>query len=100
MRRAKVDANQKEIVKALRAAGATVAHTHTVGDGFVDIVVLYRRRVYLMEIKDGDKPLSAQKLTPKEEKFHAVWGEVAHVVNSISLALFIIGATPTEKDHA
>ena len=92
MRRAKVDSNQKEIVKALRVAGATVAHTHTVGDGFPDIVVGHHGRNYLFEIKDGGKVPSAQKLTPKEEAFFASWRGLVHVVNNPELALAIIGA--------
>lgn len=37
---ARTDANQPEIVKALREHGFHVAHTHTIGKGFPDVVVL------------------------------------------------------------
>jgi len=63
---ARIDANQPEIVKALRQAGATVTSTATIGKGFPDIAVGFRGTNYLMEIKDGNKPPSAQKLTKDE----------------------------------
>jgi hypothetical protein len=56
-RAARVDAPQKEIVKALRDYGCLVAHTHTVAGGFPDLVVASppgtdgRRRVGLVEVK-------------------------------------------------
>lgn len=47
-RRARVDDNQAEIVKVLRQLGATVRPTHTVGDGFPDLVVGWRGKNYLV----------------------------------------------------
>lgn len=74
MRAKRVDANQKQIVAALRKIpGVTVHLTHMVADGFPDIVVGYKGRNYLFEIKDGSKPPSAQKLTPDEQVFHDTW---------------------------
>lgn len=70
----KVDANQKQIVDALRKIpGVTVFSTHTIGKGVPDIVVGYCGLNYLFEIKDGDKPPSQQKLTPMEETFFDTW---------------------------
>ena len=87
---AKVDANQKEIVKALRAAGATVTHTHAIGKGFPDICVGLRGVNYLMEIKDGSKPKSAQALTNDEHNWHVCWrGQVA-IIRSVDEALDVI----------
>ena len=89
---ARIDANQPEIVKALRQAGATVTSTATIGKGFPDIAVGFRGTNYLMEIKDGNKPPSAQKLTKDERDWITEWrGQVA-VVNSIEQALKEIGA--------
>lgn len=93
MRRAsKADENQRAIVRALRSAGATVAYTHTVGMGFPDIVVGFRGVNYLLELKDGEKPASAQKLTPIQEEWHAAWNGAVEVVNSAEAALKAIGA--------
>lgn len=87
----RTDANQSEIVDVLRKAGATVTPTHMVGDGFVDAVAGYQGINYLLEIKDGDKPPSARKLTEPEIRWHEEWrGQVA-IVNSPQEALEVIG---------
>lgn len=72
MRAARVDANQQEIVKALRSVGAYV-RVITQGDGLPDLLVGYRGVTLLMEVKDGSKPPSAQKLTEAEQKFFDAW---------------------------
>ena len=78
----KVDSNQTRVVKALRDLGATVQHLHAVGKGCPDIVVGYKNRNYLLEIKDGEK-----KLTPDQVIWHYDWkGQVA-VVNSVQEAI-------------
>ena len=90
--RAKVDANQPDIVAALRGVGASVLHIHQIGKGAPDIVVGFRGKNYLLEIKDGSLPPSARGLTPDEEEFHAIWrGNVATVKNCDE-ALTVIGA--------
>lgn len=90
-RAARVDANQKIIVKALRQSGATVEHLHAVGSGCPDILVGYRGSNYLMEIKDGKKPPSGRKLTPDQVEWHGAWrGQVA-IVKSVTEALSVIG---------
>ncbi len=82
MRVAKTDTNQKEIVEYLRSKGVSVANTATVGDGFPDIVCGFRGKNVLLEIKDGSRTPSQQKLTAKQEIFHSLWrGQIA-VVNS------------------
>ena len=68
----KVDDNQAEIVKAFRKAGASVKHVHSV-KGFVDIVVGYCGCTELVEIKDGTKSPSKQKLTKDEQEFWDSW---------------------------
>lgn len=89
VRKMKVDANQAEIVQTFRDLGARVAITSSVGDGFPDLVVQYRNQsvmwrgieTALVEIKDGSKPPSRRKLTPEQEKFHAVFN--CHIVESV-----------------
>ena len=74
---AKVDANQPDIVAALRQVGATVQPIHMVGKGCPDLLVGYRSRNYVLEVKDGAKVPSARKLTPDELRWHDDWrGEV------------------------
>lgn len=43
------------------------------GKGFPDLVVGYRGRTFLVEVKDGDKPLSARTLTPDQQEFVKNW---------------------------
>jgi len=57
----------------LRASGFSVALTHTLGQGFPDMVVGFGNYNLLVEIKDPEKPPSQRKLTPDEEEWHANW---------------------------
>ncbi len=91
-RAARIDANQNEIVQALRDVGASVAITSALGSGFPDIVAGYRGINYLIEIKDGSKPPSERKLTLDEQEFHDLWRGAAIVVNDVDEALKAIGA--------
>lgn len=89
-RAAKIDANQREVVKALRAIGCTVAITSSLGDGFPDLVVGYRGRNYLIEVKDGNKPPSRRKLTKDEKQFSESWKGQYAVVESIDEAIGLV----------
>lgn len=91
MRAAKVDANQKEIVAALRKVGASVSSTATIGKGFPDLIVGFRGVNYLLEVKTGTKPPSERKLTPDQVTFHAAWAGQIAVVNSVEEAFKAIG---------
>ena len=89
---AKADANQSEIVAALRKVGATVQHLHSVGQGCPDLAVGYRGATYLLECKDGSKPPSARKLTDNQIEWHANWRGHVAVVATVKEALTAIGA--------
>ena len=90
-RRAKVDANQPEITAALRKAGASVLHLHSVAGGCGDILVGFRKRNFLLEIKDGNAPVSQRKLTPAQVEFHLTWQGQITVVETVMEALAAIG---------
>lgn len=86
-RAARRDDNEQEIVKALRKAGAYVAYIDTPAD----LVVGYKGRTIILEVKDGNKPPSARKLTPNEQKFHDEWtGGPLHIVTCIQEAIDIL----------
>ena len=93
MRRAnKIDANQNDIVAALRKAGATV-RIISQGEGIPDLLVGFRGETALLEVKDGDKPPSARKLTTAEQKFFDEWtGGAWVVVESVEDALEVLEA--------
>ena len=89
-RAAKVDANQREIVAALRAVGATVQPLHSVGQGCPDLLAGYRNVNLLLEVKDGAKPPSARKLTRDQSDWHAGWKGQACIVESVDDVLRIV----------
>lgn len=90
MRAAKIDANQNEIVEALRKIGCSVQILSSVGKGCPDILVGKNGKNYLLEIKDGNKPKSAQKLTPDQIDWHGKWNGSVFVVNSEEMAIEIV----------
>lgn len=95
-RAAAVDANQSEIVEALRKAGASVQPLHGVGMGCPDLLIGFRGTNLLLEVKDGDKVPSARKLTEWQEKWHMVWeGQVA-TVTSAEEALAVLFEAPQQ----
>jgi len=96
MRAAKVDDNQKEIVKALRTLGCSVQHLHNVGAGCPDLLVGYKGFNILLEVKDGNKSPSQQKLTPDQIIWHRDWRGHVNVVNSSEQA--IIAVLTTARD--
>jgi len=87
---AKIDDNQKAIVNVLRQIGASVQSLAATGKGVPDLLIGYRGINYLMEIKDGNKVPSAQKLTIDQEHWHSLWRGSVHIVNSIDQALKIL----------
>ena len=91
-RAARVDGNQRQIVAALRAIGCTVQTLHTVGKGCPDILVGCRGTNLLMEIKDGQKPTSARRLTEDEAKWHKEWLGQVIVVATIEEAIAAVDA--------
>jgi len=91
-RAAAVDANQKDIVAALRMVGASVAPCHAVGQGFPDLVVGYQGTNHLIEVKDPSQPKHRHELTPAQVKFHAEWSGPIHKVFTAKEALTVIGA--------
>ena len=91
-RAAKLDANQPQVVSALRAAGATVQSLAAVGKGVPDLLVAFRGEMFLLEVKDGAKPPSARELKDDQVKWHAAWGTPVYVVLDAEQALQIIGA--------
>ena len=84
---ARIDANQNDIVKALRTAGAVV-RIITQGDGIPDLLVAFQGQTILMELKDGNKCPSARKLTEAEQLFFDNWiGGPLVIVISVEDAL-------------
>ena len=85
------DANQRDIVAALRRAGGSVLVLSMVGKGCADIAVGLRGQNYFLEIKDGGKSPSRRVLTSDEQAWHEQWqGQVA-IVTSVEEAYRVLG---------
>jgi hypothetical protein len=88
-RAARRDANEREIIEALRKAGAYVKQIND--EGAFDLLVWHAGKTLLLEVKDGKKPPSARKLTEAEAAFHAEWpGDNLFIVNSVDEALALL----------
>jgi len=83
---AKTDANQAEIVAALRAVGASVLVLSRVGQGVADLAVGIRGETFFLEVKT-DKG----KLTPREQEFMEGWRGHYAIVRTPEEALRAIG---------
>ena len=92
-RAAKIDRNQPAIVSALRDVGASVQSLASLGDGVPDILVEFRKVLFLMEIKDPAKPPSKRQLTPDQVEWHRRWGGPVHIVETIEDAFNVIGVS-------
>ena len=89
-RAAKVDANQTEIVNALRQVGASVQSLASTGKGCPDLLVGFRGVNWLLEIKDGQKVKSARKLTDDQVVWHQTWRGKVYIVESVDQALNLL----------
>jgi hypothetical protein len=65
-----------------------------VGNGCPDLLVNRAGIIYLLEVKDGNKFKSQQKLTSHQERFRVDWP--VQVVNSIESALEAVGIMNTK----
>lgn len=84
---ARTDANQAEIVRTLRAIGATVQDLSAVGRGCPDLLVGWRGQNFLLEVKT-----ERGKMTPDEATWHELWNGDVAIVRSDDDALRVIGA--------
>lgn len=90
---ARIDANQPEFTKALRALGYSVEPTHTLGRGRPDLIVGAGGRNWWFELKDPAQPPSARVLTPDEHEFHQTWRGHAAVIESVEQAIAMMRAS-------
>ena len=95
MRAALTDRNQKEIVAALRQAGASVQILSSVGKGCPDIAIGYLGQTTFAEIKDGLAPKSQRKLTVDQERWHREWRGSVTVIESVADAMRVLGGMAT-----
>lgn len=92
-RPAKIDLNQPGIVLVLRQVGASIIDTSDIGNGFPDLVVGFRGKNYLLEIKNQETHYGRKGLNPNQQEWCDTWhGNAPIVVYTANDALRAIGA--------
>lgn len=87
----RTDANHSEIREGLRAAGFPVLDLSGCGQGVPDLAVkVGDGRSVLLEVKDGNKAKSAQRLTEAERIWFEYNGSISRVVDSLESALKVV----------
>ena len=94
----RVDANQSEIIAALRGKGASVQPLNVVKHGCPDLLVGYCGQNFLIEVKDGNKPPSRRILTPDEQEWFDNWRGTVHIVYSAEDAVSLVNRMTQEDD--
>lgn len=96
----RVDANQSEIIRTFQQLGCVVDDVSALGALGYDLVVLHPAtgRMWKVEIKNGNKPPSAQALTPNEALQQRLSGSRYVVINSTAAAIRLI--TTGDERHA
>jgi hypothetical protein len=89
----RVDANQGDISKAFRDMGCQVL---VIGDP-VDLLVNISGQNWMVEVKDGSKPKSAQKKTPKQERFFSEWGGAKALVSDVAGVITLVNGVRLAK---
>jgi len=87
MRAKRVDCNQKDIVHALKTFGATVVDLSGVGKGCPDLLVGFRNKTYLIEVKRDSKA----KFTSQQLQFNESWlGGIIARIETVDEAIALL----------
>jgi hypothetical protein len=81
----RADANQSQIIKDLRKMGVGVVSLSAIGYGVPDLLVEYRKKLFLFEVK---QPKGKTRVS--QDAFMARWDNVA-VIHSTEEAMRILG---------
>jgi len=73
----RTDANQSDIIKALKKVGASVVDLSEVGHGCPDLAIGFRKKNYFFEVKT-----EKGKLNNLQGLWHKYWNGQVAVVNS------------------
>lgn len=90
--RTNVDRNQRAIMDALRAIGATVLHLPATAAGLPDLLVGFRGRTLLLEVKNPATRYGRAGMAASQRQFAQTWnGAPVYVVTTPSEAMQAIG---------
>ena len=85
-RAARTDTNQAELVEVMRQMGASVQDLSMVGSGCPDLVVGFRGRNYMVEIKT-----EKGKLRTAQHRWHGEWRGHVSVIRTVDDAVALLG---------
>ncbi len=85
-RAARKDDNHESIAEVFRSLDFSVLDISATPCGF-DVVVGYKTQACLVEIKNPERPLSGQKLTPNEFSAHLNWRGPKAIVSTNTQAI-------------
>lgn len=88
--RKRIDSNQNNLVRIFRGMGCSVLILSNLGECCDLLVAITPKRQILIEIKDGSKPKSQQKLTEAEEKFHRLWKGELYIITTEKEAIELV----------
>lgn len=89
-KRGRTDANQPDVVAALRAMGVDVLVLSAIGRGCPDLLLHYRGHQALCEVKDGSRPPSERELTEDQVEFWSTWRGPLVKVESVDDAIALV----------
>lgn len=87
-RAARRDDNHAEIKSVFESLDCSVLDVAGIPCGF-DLIVGYKTQAIAVEVKDGEKPPSARKLTPNEFSAHLNWHGPKAIVTSNDEAVLV-----------
>ena len=95
--RPRLDGNQQEMVRALRARGCSVQSLAGVGAGVPDLLVGRGGVNVLVEVKDPARPPSKRRLTAAEQAWHDAWRGQSVVAETVDDVLRALSESRPEK---
>jgi hypothetical protein len=84
----RTDNNQSAIIQALRDIGCSVQDLSQLGRGCPDLLIGFRMRNFLLEIKNCED--HAPRLTDCEERWIKAWAGQVAVVTNVADAIAIV----------
>ncbi len=78
------DDNHDEVVRDLQRLGCSVIDLSQVGGGCPDLLIGWRGRNFLVEIKNPNRPPSATRLSASQEVFRHLWrGDPPYLADNV-----------------
>ena len=76
------DANEKELVKVLRAMGFTITNCAGFGEGHPDLILKKGRTTWYVEIKNPNTSYGKRGLSASQKKWESETGNTIHILRN------------------